>query len=268
MADPATLAGATIYLPTRRAARMLGALLLRRSSARALLMPRIVPLGDPLEAEMGDILASAGGTELDGEAIADIQPVAPLARRMLLARQLLHAARSGALLPAAHLGAAFALAGDLAAILDAMQAEDIPPEKLAVLDAARFDVYWQHSASALAVIGEHWPALLAARGEADPVAWRNKLLERQRRRLMEVAPAGPVMVVGSTGSLPATAKLIGAVARLKAGAVILPDLDFSLSDGLGSGSARARRICATGPPRIRRRSSPACSPPSARAARW
>ncbi len=163
---------------------------------------------------------------------------------MLLARQLLHAARSGALLPAAHLGAAFALAGDLAAILDAMQAEDIPPGKLAVLDAARFDVYWQHSASALAVIGEHWPALLAARGEADPVAWRNKLLERQRRRLMEAAPAGPVMVVGSTGSLPATAKLIGAVARLKAGAVVLPDLDFSLSDGAWERlSAREPHLC-------------------------
>lgn len=44
--EGATLADATIYLPTRRAGRALTAHLAARSGARALLLPRIVPLGD------------------------------------------------------------------------------------------------------------------------------------------------------------------------------------------------------------------------------
>ena len=48
--DPATLAEATIYLPTRRAARAFAALLAGHGDGRAQLLPRIVPLGEADEA--------------------------------------------------------------------------------------------------------------------------------------------------------------------------------------------------------------------------
>src|ERR1700722_3783117 len=44
--DPAALARATILLPTRRAARALGEAFLRVSDGRALLLPRMMPVGD------------------------------------------------------------------------------------------------------------------------------------------------------------------------------------------------------------------------------
>src|SRR3954468_11292653 len=49
--DPAALADATIYLPTRRAARAFAALLAGHGNGRAQLLPRIVPLGEADEAE-------------------------------------------------------------------------------------------------------------------------------------------------------------------------------------------------------------------------
>ena len=44
--DPLALAQATILLPTRRAARALAEAFLRASAGRALLLPRLVPVGD------------------------------------------------------------------------------------------------------------------------------------------------------------------------------------------------------------------------------
>ena len=62
-------------------------------------------------------------------------------------------------------------------------------------------------------------------------------------RLAAGRRAGPVIVAGSTGSSRATARLIGAVARLPQGAVVLPGLDQALDDG---GLDRHRRAMPTG----------------------
>jgi ATP-dependent helicase/nuclease subunit B len=246
-ADPASLASLTVYLPTRRAARALAAILLKESGSRSLILPRLVPLGDPGEAEIQDILsrppAEAGLAE---EGLAEgPAPINPLARQVLLALQIQKASRAHEArlkeagedprsLSASSLGAAFGLGGDLAAILDAMQAEDVPYERMLGLDAGRFDALWQLTARFLAIFAEVWPKLLEDRGEVDPVIWRNRLLDRQGIRLAEAAAEGrapPVLVAGSTGSMPATARLIATVAGLPRGAVVLPDLD------LGCGAA-------------------------------
>ena len=42
---------------------------------------------------------------------------------------------------------------------------------------------------------------------------------------MRNPPAGPVIAAGSTGSIPATAKLLASIASLPQGAVVLPGLD-------------------------------------------
>src|ERR671914_677701 len=69
------LAEATIYLPTRRAARALAALLAGRGDGRAQLLPRIVPLGEADEAEFE--LTGLEGTPLQ-EAASLKPPIPPL----------------------------------------------------------------------------------------------------------------------------------------------------------------------------------------------
>lgn len=235
---PAELARLTVYLPTRRATRAFASVLLKASGQKALILPRLVPLGDPGEADMHDMLDAPP----DGAVAADqLLPINPLARQLLLAIQIRQASQArdrglaagatsdtppGGSLSASTLGSAFSLARDLAAILDAMQAENVPYERLLTLDATRFDELWQLTARFLAILGETWPHILAERGVCDPVTWRNRALERQAARLQNGTDPRPVIVAGSTGSMPATARLIATVARLRQGAVVLPDLDL------------------------------------------
>lgn len=233
-ADPAAMARATLYLPTRRAARAFAACLSAKLGGKPLLLPRIVPLGDVDEAETAQIGAGAWAEERIG-------PIDPLARRMLLTRLVDAWGRTAnrshlkldpsepSLVPAT-LSEAWGLAGDLATLLDQMQTEGVSVERLAALDAARFDKVWQLNASFLAILAEAWPAILAERNACDPAAFRNRMLEAERHRLLSGGAAGPIIAAGSTGTVPATARLLAAIARLPNGAVVLPDLDLALPD--------------------------------------
>lgn len=250
-ADPAALARLTVFLPTRRASRALASVLVARSGRSALILPRIVPLGDPAEAEVDDLLANPGVLGA-GEGRP---PIDAMARQLLLAYQvraasLAHRRAGGSargFLAAETLGAAYRMAGDLAAILDAMQAEGVPYERLTTLDATRFDEHWRLTGQLLAILGETWPILLEARGEVDPIAWRNGLLDAERRRLTRPEAVDPVLIAGSTGSMPATARLIRAIARRPRGAVVLrdlavdsgPELWSALAEAAGGGRDRA-----------------------------
>lgn len=231
--DPAAMARATLYLPTRRAARAFAACLSDKLNGRPLLLPRIMPLGDVDEAETALIGAGAWAQKRLG-------PIDPLARRMLLTRLVdawgrsanrshLRLAPSEPSLVPATLAEAYGLAGDLAALLDQMQTEGVAIERLTKLDAARFDRIWQLNASFLAILGEAWPAILNERGACDPADFRNRMLAAERERLLAGAATGPIIAAGSTGTVPATARLLAAIARLPNGAVVLPGLDLDLA---------------------------------------
>lgn len=234
--DPAALSRVTLYLPTQRAARAFAATLAEQLGGKPLLLPRIVPLGDVDEAETAAILA---GTEV----IAGDRrvPIEPLRRRLILTTLIARWGKSAnrnhlrldpsepSLVPAT-LAEAYGLAGDLAHLLDQMQTEGIAPERLKGLDAARFDEIWQFNARFLDIIGEHWPRILALRGESDPKEHLNRMLAAERQRLLAGQEDGPIIAAGSTGTVPATARLLAAIARLPNGAVVLPDLDEGLSD--------------------------------------
>jgi ATP-dependent helicase/nuclease subunit B len=235
-ADPAAMARTTLYLPTRRAARAFAACLALKLEGQALLLPRIVPLGDVDEAETA--LIGAGGW-----ADARLGPIDPLRRRMLLTTLVDAWGRSAnrshlkldpaepALVPGT-LAEAHGLAGDLAALLDQLQTEGVAVERLAGLDAARFDRIWQLNAEFLAILGEAWPKILAEQGLCDPAGFRNRMLAAERERLLAGGAKGPIIAAGSTGTIPATADLLAAIARLPNGAVVLPGLDTELPDAV------------------------------------
>src|SRR5262249_51334683 len=66
---------------------------------------------------------------------------------------------------------------------------------------------------------------LAIEGALDPAHRRNLLLAAEAERLKRQPPGAPVIAAGSTGSIPATADLLVAIAQLPTGRVILPGLD-------------------------------------------
>ncbi|KPH79573.1 double-strand break repair protein AddB [Bosea vaviloviae] len=231
--DPAAMARTTLYLPTRRAARAFAACLSERLGGRPLLLPRIMPLGDVDEAETALIGTGAFARERTA-------PIEPLARRMILTRLVdawgktanrshLRLDPSEPSLVPATLAEAYGLAGDLAALLDQLQTEGVAVERLGTLDAARFDRIWQLNASFLAILGEAWPTILAERGACDTADFRNRMLAAERERLLAGEASGPIIAAGSTGTVPATARLLAAIARLPNGAVVLPGLDLDLA---------------------------------------
>jgi ATP-dependent helicase/nuclease subunit B len=228
-ADPARLAEATLYLPTRRAMRVAREVFLDELNSDAAILPRLVALGDIDE----DELAFAEESEpLGGVAPLDIPPkLGELERKLTLARLVAAWARSPVTSPLVVGGPAstLALAGDLARLMDDMVTRGVAWDALDGLVPDQLDQYWQHSLQFLQIARQTWPAYLAELGRIEPAARRDLLITAEAARLT-ARHEGPVIAAGSTGSMPATAKFLHAVALLPHGAVVLPGLDTDLDE--------------------------------------
>lgn len=215
--DPLELSRITILLPTRRACRALAEAFLRLSDGAALLLPQIRPLGDIDEDELE--LRGIGG---DG---GEAQPFSAMDRSLLLARLVLASPLAG------HDPAnALRLARELGHLLDAVATEETSLDKLPDLVPLELAGHWQQTLDFLQVIRQAWPAIKAEQGRLDTAEYRQRLTQRWIEHWQEKPPTDPVIAAGSTGTIPATARLLKLVARLPQGAVVLPGLDSQLDD--------------------------------------
>jgi ATP-dependent helicase/nuclease subunit B len=227
--NPEKLADATLYLPTRRAGRLAREIFLDVLNTEAVVLPRIIALGDIDE----DELAFAEETEqFSGATPLEIPPrLGELERRLTLAKLVAAWAKSPVTAPQVVGGPAstLQLAGDLARLMDDMVTRGVEWSALDKLVPDGLDQYWQHSLDFLRIARQAWPAYLAEIGRIEPAARRDLLIAAEAARLT-AQPAGPVIAAGSTGSMPTTAKFLHAVAKLPHGAVVLPGLDTDLDE--------------------------------------
>ncbi|MCO5063808.1 MAG: double-strand break repair protein AddB [Rhizobiaceae bacterium] len=230
--DPLALADATIYVPTRRAARELRAAFAELGKGKAAILPTIKALGE------FDVEEAA--FEADAEALTLVPPISPFDRLLLLAplvRQwkqnlpgtVARLYDEEVIVPASTADALW-LARDLAALMDEVELEGADWARLKTLVTDNLAGWWQVTLGFLEIVTSHWPAILAERGQSNPAAHRDALLRAEARRLAARPPAGPVIAAGSTGSIPATADLLSVIARLPNGAVVLPGLDKDMDD--------------------------------------
>src|SRR5271154_6830118 len=228
--QPERLTQATLYLPTRRAGRLVREIFLEDLGAQAVLLPRIVALGDIDE----DELAFAGEAESYGGATAlELSPkLSELERRLTLARLVAMWAKSpdAASLVVGGPASTLALAGDLARLMDDMVTRGVGWDALDGLVPDALDQYWQLTLRFLQIARQAWPAYLAEIGKMEPATRRDLLIDAEAKRL-GTHHAGPVVAAGSTGSMPATAKFLHVIASLPQGAVVLPGLDTDLDEG-------------------------------------
>jgi ATP-dependent helicase/nuclease subunit B len=221
------LAQGMILVPNNRAARALADAFVRRSDG-GLLLPRLVPVGDPeLDERIGGALEPLG----EGEEFPPA--VEPLERLFLLAR-----------LVQQHVGGidaaeALRLAEDLARTLDQLLVEDVAPASLRTFarDVPDLSLHWQASLERLGVILDQWPRLLAERGRIDLADRRNRLLAAVAERWRRAPPPGFVAAAGISNTAPAIAALLRTVSRLDEGLVVFPGLDLAMAreewDSLG-----------------------------------
>jgi ATP-dependent helicase/nuclease subunit B len=211
-ADSMALARGIILVPNNRAGQAIGDAFVRRAEG-GLLMPRLVPIGDP---ELDD----RTGPALDPLDEQPLTPaIAPLRRQLILAR-LLQDARGGDAAEAMRLGA------DLGRVLDQLHVEERKPDELAKLDLKDgLSEHWQRSLDLLNIVLKQWPQELAQRGCIDLADRRNQLLTRVEERWAREAPPGFVIAAGISTGAPAVARLLKRVARLPNGRVVLAGLD-------------------------------------------
>lgn len=224
-AHPERLADVTLYLPTRRAGRMAREVFLEVLGTDAVLLPRIVALGsvDEDELEFSDA-AAFGGVD----ALRLPPPIDDLARRLTLARLVAAWARNQPdSLVVGSPASTLALAGDLARLMDDMVTRGVGWGALDDVVPDDLDVHWQHTLKFLKIARDTWPAYLAEIDRIEPATRRDRLIDAEIARLTAM-PRGPVIAAGSTGSMPATAKLLRAIATMPNGAVVLPGLDTHL----------------------------------------
>jgi ATP-dependent helicase/nuclease subunit B len=227
--QPENLTQATLYLPTRRSVRLVREVFLEELGRQAVLLPRIVALGDIDEDELAfaeEADSYGGTTELELPA-----KLGELERRLTLATLVAAWAKSPGSAPLVVGGSAstLALAGDLARLMDDMVTRGVGWNALDGLVPEALDQYWQLTLKFLQIARDAWPPYLAEIEKIEPAARRDLLIDAEAKRLA-AHHAGPVIAAGSTGSMPATAKFLHVIASLPQGAVVLPGLDTDLDE--------------------------------------
>jgi ATP-dependent helicase/nuclease subunit B len=228
-ANPERLANATLYLPTRRAGRMAREIFLDVLGSDAVLLPRIVALG---EIDEDELEFAEAAEQFGGFAPLDIPPrLQELERRLTLAKLVEKWAKSPTASPLVIGGPAstLALASDLARLMDDMVTRGVDWKAFDSLVPDHLDQYWQLTLDFLKIASQAWPGYLEATKKIEPAARRDKLIAAEAARLIQHHD-GPVIAAGSTGSMPATAKFLKVIAGLPQGAVVLPGLDTDLDD--------------------------------------
>ncbi|MBE7184011.1 MAG: double-strand break repair protein AddB [Methylobacterium mesophilicum] len=229
--DPLALADATIYVPTRRAARELRNAFASLSPGKSAILPTVRALGE-FEGE---------GLDLSAPAILDAAPPIPNVERLLLLAPLVQrwkdflpdAVRTmfseDVAVPVSTADAVW-LARDLASLMDEIESEETSWAKLADLVSDDLGGWWTVTLDFLRIVSEAWPEILHERGQENPARHRNRLIRLEALRLANGGAKGPVIAAGSTGSNPAAAVLLATIARLPQGAVVLPGLDRDLDE--------------------------------------
>jgi len=225
--DPFALADVTFCLPTRRAGAALRQAFRRASGHGATVLPRILAISDVLEGD-DDLVAP--------EALGLPPVIAAAERRLMLARlvgrwrervagdRLLTPSGAPIAVPGSP-AEALNLAADLLALLDQAELEGVDWQKLDTLVPDDYAAWWQMSLTFLRIATEALPAAVAERGGIGAGAFHRAMVAATIARWQRRPPRGPVIVAGSTGSVPATADLMAAVLALAEGAVVLPGLN-------------------------------------------
>ncbi len=220
--SPAELTRYKIMLPTRRGCRHMRDAFLRLTNGKPLLLPHLQTIGDIDEDEL---MLNMAGSE-SAEALLSIPPALDPIKRQIQMAKLISANKDFVHSP----DHALKLAKALGQLLDQIYNENLDMEDLARIVPEDFADHWQITLEFLQIISLHWPKILEAEGVIDAADRRNRLINSLAQHWKDNPPQSPIIAAGSTGSMPATAKLLKTVANLPQGRLVLPGLDTGIDD--------------------------------------
>src|SRR4029453_18002421 len=158
---PLGLARGRILLPNNRAVRAVTDAFVR-ASANGLLLPRLIPIGDP---ELDERISGA----LDGIGGEPLKHASEPTERLLTLASLVRGEQGSS--------EALRLAGELGRTLDALLIEEIDPARLrtAVSETTDLAKHWEYSLARIQLIVDQWPGILTEKGAIDLARSRNPL---------------------------------------------------------------------------------------------
>jgi len=221
---PEKLAEYRILLPTRRGCRTLRESFLRLSEGKPILLPRLQSIGDMEEDEISFHIAGKDSAR----EFFDLPPSIPkIKRQFLLARAIQGAQREIQDKPIPF-SQATGLAVALGHFMDQIHTEGLDMQDLAGIVPEEFASHWQITLDFLKILSQHWPEIQKENGYIDYAQRRNLLIETLAKHWSETPPQSPVIIAGTTGSIPAVSKLIQAVSAMPQGRIVLPGLDLEI----------------------------------------
>lgn len=209
--NPFQLSKYVVLLPTKRGCLNLQQAFFKQACQKTIILPKIIALSD---LETIPLLPGFSLPEMIPEAITSWQRLSLLTQ--LIYRYYRHQAHP------IDYATAFNQAQDLAGLLDEMETSAIDLEKLNDLVGENFASHWQITLDFLKIITEFWPQILKDQDKLDPSYRKRLILEKIADHWR---PTYPVILAGTTGTRPATARLAKAILSMDQGRLILPGFD-------------------------------------------
>jgi ATP-dependent helicase/nuclease subunit B len=203
--------GGIVFVPDAASVATVRAALMQRAAEKSVRLPRMVALANPLE----DAQAIVASLE-----VPPIMP--PLMRDWLVSEQILAFFRSrGQSCDRSH---ALRLAKSLGELLDDCERYGIDRHAALASGGREFSRHWQEYSLFLGIVLTHWPEIEAAHGMLSPALAIHRALSTIAAQWEAIPPAFPVLAAGSSGTHPATARLLRVIAQAEQGAVLLPGI--------------------------------------------
>ncbi|MDE2445558.1 MAG: double-strand break repair protein AddB [Alphaproteobacteria bacterium] len=215
----------TILLPTRRACQALGKIFLEKSERKALLLPRIQPIGD-LDGDDGQLM----------DEISDLPEAVSESGQLFILINLLHRwARENPLNKLAQEIIAspvqtLALATSLAKLVEEFETEEADLGRLGEIYEGELSEHRDAILSLLSIIRFELPKQYLDEAKIGKAQRRSLAIRTEAKRISQSASFGPIIAAGSTGTIAATRSLLIAISQHPQGAIILPGLDHAMED--------------------------------------
>lgn len=207
----------TIFVPTKRAIVELKQAFASAHKAEVLLLPKIYALGDVDEDEL--FLQGFPHVDKLPESYSQNERVFKLAQLFFASNSALGANELQAL----------QISAKLCSLLDEFYNRDLSFEALSNLVPADFSEQWQVTTDFLQIITHQWQDEKRKNGRLDAVERRNLLLKKLAEFWRKFPPHKPIIIAGTTATIPATQELIASALNAQNGYLLLFGLDSNLS---------------------------------------
>lgn len=205
----------TIYLPNRRAQKTLEQCFLKQSGKNSLILPKIEAIGDVDEEDLYIRYFP------DFEKIA---PAIPPTERLYRIAKLINDRDDGNFVHA------LALSKSLIQLMDELHNKGLELNALENVVPEDFAAHWQVTLDFLKIISEDWQNYLRDNNLLEPIKRRNLLIEKLSAHYRDEGLKHPVIIAGTTGSIPSTVDLIKSIISDPKGYLVLDGLDRNLRD--------------------------------------